>query len=352
MNLKALGRCIDQPVILNKLQKKMPVLLIGAGGGYGVLDTYMSTRGKSKEQKKTKAVKNSIIISSTIAASLIGANGLKIAGKQILPRLLEKSSLTEILENNKKAVDKYIKDSKPAKKIADVLNKAKTQALSKKDVAFVLKELPESESKNKLLSVLLPEAENLDAKGIFSEIGRLSLLGAIPVVGGILGGITAGKVTNTASKKSTSNKIKEGFYQYFANIFLCNVGACAALFAAEGLQKSKMIKPLTPLRKMIVILTGITTTGIIGGSYIANKMSQKIIDPLFAGKSNHNPNPNCKGVYDERKPELADIALHADDIATAGVLSGFKWIEPALPLMYFVSGYRAGIGYRNQEKHP
>ena len=103
---------------------------------------------------------------------------------------------------------------------------------------------------------------------------------------------------------------------------------------------------------MIVILTGITTTGIIGGSYIANKMSQKIIDPLFAGKSNHNPNPNCKGVYDERKPELADIALHADDIATAGVLSGFKWIEPALPLMYFVSGYRAGIGYRNQEKHP
>ena len=101
MNLKALGRCIDQPVILNKLQKKMPVLLIGAGGGYGVLDTYMSTRGKSKEQKKTKAVKNSIIISSTIAASLIGANGLKIAGKQIVPRLLEKSSLTEILERLK-----------------------------------------------------------------------------------------------------------------------------------------------------------------------------------------------------------------------------------------------------------
>ena len=42
-----------------------------------------------------------------------------------------------------------------------------------------------------------------------------------------------------------------------------------------------------------------------------------------------------------------DIALHADDIATAGILSGFKWIEPALPFMYFISGYRAGIGYRN-----
>ena len=54
-----------------------------------------------------------------------------------------------------------------------------------------------------------------------------------------------------------------------------------------------------------------------------------------------------EGLYSERKPESLDVALHADDIATAGVLSGFKWIEPALPIMYFISGYRAGIGYRN-----
>lgn len=100
---------------------------------------------------------------------------------------------------------------KAGKEIADVLNKAKTQALSKKDVAFVLKELPESESKNKLLSVLLPEAETWMQKAFFPEIGRLSLLGAIPVVGGILGGITADKVTNTASKKSTQTKLKRAF---------------------------------------------------------------------------------------------------------------------------------------------
>ena len=183
----------------------------------------------------------------------------------------------------------------------------------------------------------------VNAGDIFSEIGRLSLLGAIPVVGGILGGITADAATKSMSKNSTANKIKEGFYQYFANIFLCNVGACAALFTAEGLQKAGIIKPLSAVKKMAVILTGITATGIIGGSWIANKLSQKLIDPLF-GKSRKNSH---RKVYEERKPELADIALHADDIATAGVLSGFKWIEPALPLMYFVSGYRAGIGYRN-----
>ena len=247
-------------------------------------------------------------------------------------------NLKKLNENKKFKISKL-----ESTKFVKLLEKAKTRVLSPHDVNVLLKELPESKDKKKLLSVLLPQAENLDAKGIMSEIGRLSLMGAIPVVGGVTGGIIADKVTKTSSKKSTANKIKEGFYQYFANIFLCNVGAAAALFGAEHLQKAKIIKPLTPLRKMLVIMAGIATTGIIGGSYIANKLSQKIIDPIF----NQGKKLSHKGVYDERRPELVDIALHADDIATAGVLSGFKWIEPALPLMYFVSGYRAGIGYRN-----
>ena len=43
------------------------------------------------------------------------------------------------------------------------------------------------------------------------------------------------------------------------------------------------------------------------------------------------------------------MAMHIDDLATAGVLSGLKWIEPILPAFYLFSGYRAGMGYRNQE---
>ena len=54
-----------------------------------------------------------------------------------------------------------------------------------------------------------------------------------------------------------------------------------------------------------------------------------------------------KGIYNEHKPEALDIGLHTDDIATVAVMSGLKWIEPALPIMYAISGYRAGIGYRN-----
>ena len=49
----------------------------------------------------------------------------------------------------------------------------------------------------------------------------------------------------------------------------------------------------------------------------------------------------------DRTPEALDIGLHVDDISTVSLLSGLKWIEPALPVMYTISGYRAGIGYRN-----
>ena len=350
MNLSSLGRCIDQPLILTELQKKMPQFLIGTAGAYGIYDTYSSTKGQSVSVKKKKALKNFIIISTTVAASLIGAKGLKLFKKQIVPPLLQAFDKKEILLNNEIAVKNYIKAENPSEKIKEILHKTKSGPLSYKDTNTILNDLPDTKERRKLLSVLLPEPEKLDAKGIFSEIGRLSLLGAIPVIGGVLGGITADKVTDTSSKKSIANKIKEGFYQYFANIFLCNVGACAALFTAEKLQKTGLIKTLSPIKKMLVILTGITATGIVGGSYIANKMSQKLIDPLFETNKKKkllNKGRDKKNLYYERKPEAADIALHIDDIATAGVLSGFKWIEPALPMMYFVSGYRAGIGYRN-----
>lgn len=349
MNLSSIGRCIDQPIVLQKLQNKMPALLIGAGTAYGVYDTYKSSKGKDKNFKKKRALKNAIIIASTISASLLGARGLKIKGKQIIPQLMPNKSLNEILQNQAATVDKFLDETKlQTKNVINILNKSKKHALSVKETETIMREIPESKSKIELFKTILPQPGNLNSKEIFEEIGRLSLLGVIPVVGGIGGGILADKVTKSQTKKSVSNKVKEGFYQFFANIFLCNVGACAALFIAEGLQKKGLIKPLSSLKKMGVIMAGIATTGIIGGSWIANKMSQKLIDPIF----NKGEKPSHKGVYDERKPEITDIALHADDIATAGVLSGFKWIEPALPLMYFVSGYRAGVGYRNNgHKH-
>ena len=330
-------------MILNKLDQKMPALLIGAGGSYGVLNTIKHNK-KDKFEREQKLIQNAIVISSTIIASLIGTRGLKIGNKKIINGLMERIHISELQKIQTEAVNNFISQTKiKNKEIIETLETAKLKELSPKQIEHLYNKLPKSLEKQKLFNVILPENKNLNSKEIFSEIKRLSLLGLIPVLGGVIGGIIADKITHTNNRKETANKIKEGLYQYLANIFLCNVGAGTALFISENLEKKGKIKPLTPMKKLAVILTGITTTGIIGGSYIANYISKKIINPIF------NESKNNKKIYDERKPEALDIALHADDIATAGILSGFKWIEPALPFMYFISGYRAGIGYRNNK---
>ena len=43
------------------------------------------------------------------------------------------------------------------------------------------------------------------------------------------------------------------------------------------------------MKKLAVILAGITATGIIGGSYIANFVSKHCINPLFGEKNNKKP---------------------------------------------------------------
>lgn len=341
MKLSTICKYVDQPMILNKLDKKMPALLIGAGTTFAVVDSFRHFK-KNKEKPKQKFFKNSIVIASTIGASLIGTRGLKIGNKKIINGLMESVPLKELQKVQTQAVEKFVNKTRVKDvRILEALNTAKEKELSPKQIELLINQLPSSPAKKELFKVILPEKKNLNSKEIFSEIKRLSLLGLIPVAGGVAGGLAADKITNTNSKKKTANKVKEGLYQYFANIFLCNVGAGAALFTAERLEKAKKIKPLTPLKKLGVILGGITVTGIIGGSYIANYMSKKVINPMF-GEKKHS-----KGLYNERRPEALDIILHSDDIATAGILSGFKWIEPALPFMYFISGYRAGIGYRN-----
>ena len=330
MKVSTIAKYVDQPMILNKLHKNMPLILIGAGGTFGAFDYFHHSKKYGKKAEKHHLLKNIIVISSTIAASLIGTRGLKIGSKKLFKGLMENIPLKELQLTQYKAVEKYLTKTK----IND-------KEISVKQIELLTDKLKNDVNKKDLFNVILPDKKNLNSKEIFSEIGRLSLLGLVPVIGGVTGGLIADFSTHTNTKKRTANKVKEGLYQYLANIFLCNVGAGAALFFSEQLEKAGKIKPLKPAQKLFVILAGITATGIIGGSYVANYVSKKCINPLFGDKKPE------QGVYSERKPEPLDIALHADDIATAGILSGFKWIEPALPFMYFISGYRAGIGYRN-----
>ncbi len=349
MNIHAAGKFLDQPVLISKLKRQTPKILTGAAIAYGTYDTMKAP----KEERKNRGIKNAIVLGSAAITSLVSAFGLKAGKKQIFQGLVNVKEPENIIMNNVFAVDKFLKNNPVDDKAKNALNNAKIGALSFKDTKEVLKlENERYKGKEELFDTLFSKKEDLSAKEIFKETGRLSILGLMPVAGGVLGGIAADKITGDENPKSTSNKIKEGAYQFLANIFMCNVGAAGALFTAERLQKAGKIKALSPMGKLGVIMGGIFVTGIMGGSYVANWIGKHVLDPVFNGKKPEKTGPerNFKGkkdLYEERRPELLDIALHTDDIATAGVLSGFKWIEPMLPLMYTISGYRAGMGYRN-----
>lgn len=322
MNIfKIVGKYLDQPLLVAKFQKKVPYLLT-AGGAACV--AYSSYKNKEEDVKPKYLQRSSLTMLFTILSALAAP---KIANKIFNKHEL---SIGDIKKNNSNLVDNFVKNNKLEKDVYNLLEKAKNKTLS-------FKEIKELYTRNKIdknfLNKLIPEPENITSKEIFSEIGRLSVLGLIPVIGGIVGGVYADIATNENWKEKLPNKIKEGTYQYLANIFLCNVGAGTALAIMEKCGvKSKSARALG-------MISGILTTGVIGGSVIANFISNKIVNPLF-GKE-------CKSIYSERKPEALDIGLHTDDIATVAVMSGLKWIEPALPIMYAISGYRAGIGYRN-----
>lgn len=320
--ISSIGKYLDQPLLTAKINKKVPLLLaIGSGA---VLLNKIDNAPKNK--KKKAGLKTATILFGT-AVSAIKAPKIAtfITGRNMA------KSVREIEEYNTKLIDKYIEKNNVDKNSVKILEKAKTKILSVKEV----KTLFNNKQLKPISNKLIPPPENVKAKDIFKEIGWLSVYGAVPVFGGITGGIIADKMTENNWKERIPNKINEGVYQYLANIFMCNIGAGAALGILEKLN----IRSKTS--RSIGMIGGILLTGVIGGSMIANFIGNKFINPLL-GK---------KHVAEHRTPELIDISLHTDDIATVSLLSGLKWIEPCLPLLYSVSGYRAGVGYRNHKNN-
>lgn len=320
--ISAIGKYLDQPLLTARLSKHVPTILGLAGSGVLAQEVR-----KAPENKKLKAGIKTATILATTGVSAVYAP--KIAAK-ITKRELAKS-ISEIQKNNTAIIDEYLSKTKVDNNIRSIFEKAKTKILSLKEVAQI-----NSKEHKSFLNKLIPPPENIQAKDIFKEIGWLSIYGAVPVAGGIAGGITADAMTEKNWKQRIPNKINEGIYQYLANIFLCNIGAGAALAILE--KKNITSKSA----RCVGMVGGIILTGVIGGSAIANFIGKKIINPIMCKKDKPQ---------ETRHPELLDLGLHIDDIATVSLLSGLKWIEPALPLLYSISGYRAGIGYRNHNNH-
>lgn len=322
-SIKAFAKFIDQPLLISKFNRGMPRVMFAAGATFWTVDTCDTFHRTNNKIKATKdSLKKGIVIASTVASA--------IAAPRIASKITKRppiQSVQEIRKNNSELINEFLKTEKElSPEIKDVLRKARRQPISFENVKMLMAKLKNKEFFNKLI----PEPENISSKDIFSEIGYLSVYGAVPVVGGLTGGVTADIVTKDHFKQKIPDKINEGIYQYLANIFLCNVGAGAALYGMEKLNIN------SKLARALGMTSGIILTGVVGGSAIANLVSNKIICPMM---KQHNKT--------HRKPEALDIGLHADDVATVSLLSGLKWIEPALPILYSISGYRAGMGYRN-----
>ena len=309
------GKYLDQPRLVSEFADKVPLLLTTGMGLYGAKQVYQAPKGK----KKDTAIKLMSVL------SLTGASALLLRRKPDFNKAKYNALIDDFIKNADKTL---------ISKTQKTLEKAKNKILSFNDIQYLDNHLNKNKKGREFFNKLIPEPENITSKEIFKEIKWLSLMGFLPVVGGVTGGVAGDMLTDKNWKKKFPDKIKEGAYQFLANIFLCNVGAGAALGIMEKLNiKSKSARATG-------MIAGIATTGIIGGNFIANYIGKKCIDPLFK-------NASASG----RKPEALDVGLHADDIATVAVLSGLKWIEPALPILYSISGYRAGIGYRNIYKN-
>ncbi|MCD8378140.1 MAG: hypothetical protein LUB59_05050 [Candidatus Gastranaerophilales bacterium] len=331
-NLKSAGKYLDQPLLIAKYKKAVTPVFIGGAALYDINEVQKSP----KNEKKRTAINTTAVLGSVVVSALTAPKiAAKIAGKKY-----EKYSTKTIQNKNTNLINNFVKTEKVSENTMKILEKAKQKVLSFKELKSLNEEVTKTKSGQKFFNRLIPEPENITAKDIRDDIGRLSIMGLIPVAGGVAGGIAGEKIADKKiTRKKMADRIKEGSYQYLANIFLCNVGAGLALAGMEKMNvKSKSARA-------IGMIGGIITTGIIGGSTIANLIGKKIINPIFDGRFNRKL--SLKEINSERRPETLDICLHSDDIATIAVMSGLKWIEPSLPILYGISGYRAGIGYRN-----
>ena len=310
-NLKVFGKFLDQPILISKLNKTMPAIMTLGGSALftcNAIDTFK--KSQDKNQAKKEVFKKSIIMAFSIASALAAP---KIASKFIKREGIE--TFEKITKRNQELINNFASQNQTKENIKPILDKAARKILSLKELRILAQELTQNKSGTKLFNELIPDPQNIKAKDIFSEIGYLSIYGAIPVIGGIIGGISADIATKEDCRKTIPDKINEGIYQYLANIFMCNIGAGVALGVLEKLNIT------SKSARAVGMLSGIILTGVLGGSKIANFISQKIIAPL------------TKSEQKERTPEALDVCLHVDDIATVSLLSGLKWIEPALPVL-------------------
>ncbi len=190
------------------------------------------------------------------------------------------------------------------------------------------------------------EKGSFSLKGFQKAMGRTAnefvKEAAVPFLGvglaSVGSGMAAGFLANRLQGKSQEKNqdvIKEGIFQYVANIAMCGFGAGAGLTVANALGFTKFRNPIA---RFGTIVAGLGA-GIYGGALLANPLSN-----LIDAKNTQEKN-NSAG----RRLELADGVLHVDDIPTAFSVAGVQALKPWISPFFLMSGLKTAYGYRNVE---
>ncbi len=191
-------------------------------------------------------------------------------------------------------------------------------------------------------------------EGEVRKMANFFTVGGASVLSGLFGGVLANKVNGNHDPDATTNMVKEGVFQFIANIALCAVGASAAILGMSHKPIAERLAKMGGTGKLLKtggIGAGLSL-GIFGGGAIANQLGRKVINPLCDKIQGKAPQPVADDPNQgKRKIEFWDVILHLDDVPTAMALAGLEIVEPFIPLFFGFSGYRTGIGYRNDDSN-
>ncbi len=151
MKISAIGKYLDQPLLVAKLNKKVPYILSGFAGGYLVNAMHKTP----KEDKKNNGEKMAIILAATVLSAIAAP---KIASK--LTNRTPFPKIGEVINRNKELVDKFVLEF-PNTKIKPILEKSKNKILAINEVSKLFSEQKDFANK------LIPPPENIQAKDIF-----------------------------------------------------------------------------------------------------------------------------------------------------------------------------------------
>ncbi|MEB3285915.1 MAG: hypothetical protein VKJ04_00275, partial [Vampirovibrionales bacterium] len=240
---RAYGHWIEQPAVLYKAEK----IAYGLGGvgilGLGAADVF---RAKSPQERKKIAIRDTSILGLTGLFTFLAAMkfmrpvDLKELAEDVIPPIKEhlprlkqkypdiKHLLDKLLHVNEKAITDGQKSSFWSTQVKDHLSKDELKEL----VGALRKNGKQGKAD---LDSILP-IDDAGSGHFFKDVWEdwkkaISFFGVglVACVSGLGGGLFANKLNNTSSQEATANMVKEGIFQFIANIALCAVGAMIAM---------------------------------------------------------------------------------------------------------------------------